>query len=549
MQRFLLAKRTWLVLLGVVCAAYFYGLGIVPFIGPDEPRYAQVAREMYARGDWVTPTLAGHTWFEKPALAYWLMIVSYRLFGVTEFAARAGSALAGVLTVLLVGVAARRAEFESGEGLRGFGIACAGVMGSTLGLAAFAHAASFDVLLTATVTASLVCFYLSEVERDAGARRRMLAGFYACVGASLLAKGLVGLILPAGVVAFYFLVRRRWPARLGVLWGVPLCLAVAATWYAPVIARHGTTFVNEFFIQQHFARYVSNKYHHPQPVYFYLPIILMLALPWTFFFVSGAASLRETNARADDAATKLRVLGLAWLIVPVLFFSLSGSKLPGYVLPALPAAALLAGDALHRYLRGAGGVLTMRLTGALALLFFAAGIVFAFTQAGARLQLYGFTAGSILLCALPAGIAGLIAIFLARKRTLCAVAVTCATLLTIPLIVTCALDRATQSETAAQLLRAAGARGYGELPVVQLHAIDRTTEFYAAGRLAYDGVGEPLKLEGTREVAEFARSKGGAALVLVPVEFASQLTDETELESEAMGDNGSMMLVFVRARS
>jgi 4-amino-4-deoxy-L-arabinose transferase-like glycosyltransferase len=548
LQRFLLAKRTWLVLLAVVCVVYFYGLGAVPLIGPDEPRYAQVAREMYASGNWVTPTLAGQTWFEKPVLAYWLMIVCYWLFGVTEFAARAGSALAGVLTIVLVGITARRAEFESGEALRGYGIACAGVMASTLGLAVFSRAASFDVLLTATVAASLACFYLSEVERDAASRRRLLAGFYACVGLALLTKGLVGVVLPAGIVTLYFLLRRRWTARFGVLWGVPLCLAVAATWYAPVIARHGWTFVNEFFVQHHFARYVSDKYHHPQPFYFYLPIILMLALPWTLFFLGGVASLRETNARADDAATKLRVLTVAWLVVPVLFFSASGSKLPGYVLPALPAVALLAGDRLYRYMRGGSGLLTMRLTGALALAFFATGAAFAFTRAGARLHLPELPTGCALAILLPAGVAGLIAVFLARKRTLCAVAIVCATLLTIPLIVGCALERATRRETAAHLLRAAESRGYGALPVVHLHAVDRTTEFYAAGHLAYDRDGEPVKFEGARAVAEFARSKGGSALVLVPVEYASQLTDEPELESKAIGDNGSFALVFVRQK-
>src|SRR5438270_11416635 len=121
----MLAKRAWVVLLVVVCAVYFYGLGSVPLLGPDEPRYAEVAREMYARGDFVTPTLAGHTWFEKPALVYWLMMAAFRLFGVTEFAARAGSALAGVLAVFTVGRIARRAESESGESLRGFGVTCA----------------------------------------------------------------------------------------------------------------------------------------------------------------------------------------------------------------------------------------------------------------------------------------------------------------------------------------------------------------------------------------------------------------------------------------
>src|SRR5437764_1088810 len=343
----MLAKRAWVVLLFVVCAVYFYGLGSVPLLGPDEPRYAEVARGMYLRGDLVTPMLGGHTWFEKPALVYWMMIAAFRLFGVTEFAARAGSALAGVLTVLLTGWVARRAEMESGEGLRGFGITCAVVVASTLGLLVFARAASFDVILTATVTASLACFYASEIERDERRRRKFLAGFYACVAMSLLAKGLVGIVVPAGVVGLYYLLRREWPRKIGVVWGIPLCLAVAAVWYAPVVARNGWPFVDQFFIQHHFARYVSDKYHHSQPFYFYLPVILMLALPWTFFLVGGVAGLGETNVRAVDAAGKLRVLALAWLVLPLLFFSASGSKLTGCALQALPGAAVPASNRVH----------------------------------------------------------------------------------------------------------------------------------------------------------------------------------------------------------
>src|SRR5436305_2440464 len=338
----MLAKRAWVVLLVVVCVVYFYGLGSVPLLGPDEPRYAEVARGMYERGDWVTPMLGGHTWFEKPALVYWMMLAAFRVFGVTEFAARAGSALAGVLTVLLTGWVARRAELVSGEGLRAFGVTCAVVMASTLGLIVFARAASFDVILTATVTASLACFYGSEIERDERRRRKLLAGFYACVGVSLLAKGLVGVVVPAGVVGLYYLVRREWPRKVGVVWGIPLCLAVASVWYAPVVARNGWPFVDQFFIQHHFARYVSDKYHHSQPFYFYLPVLLILALPWPFFLVGGVAACGQTNVRGRDAARPLRVRALAWLALPLLFFSASGSKLPGYVLPALQGAALLA---------------------------------------------------------------------------------------------------------------------------------------------------------------------------------------------------------------
>jgi 4-amino-4-deoxy-L-arabinose transferase-like glycosyltransferase len=551
LQRFLLAKRAWVVLFGAVCAAYFYGLGAVPLLGPDEPRYAQVAREMYARGDWVTPTLGGHTWFEKPALLYWLMESAYALFGVTEFAARLGSALAGVLTVLLAGWAARRAEFESREDMRGFGITCAAVAASTLGLLVFAHASSFDTLLTTTVTGALTCFYCAEVERGAG-RRTWLVGFYLFIGASLLAKGLVGVVIPGAVVVVYSIFRRRWPGllRLGVPWGVLLALLVAAMWYAPVIARHGQTFVDEFFVQHHFARYVSNKYHHPQPFWFYLPVTLGLALPWTAFLVSGIAGAAGTNARAEDAASRLRVLALAWLLVPVLFFSASGSKLPGYVLPALPGAALLAGDGLHRYLRGPGGTLAMRLTGLLSLLVFGAGIAFLVFHVGEFGEvLRGLSPVYVTALLLPAGLTALVTLFAPRRRELCAVAVVGATLLTVALVVASGvLGRVTRKETLGPTLAEAGAQGFAELPVVNLHTVERTAEFYASGRLAYDANGEPLKLEGTNQVFEFARSKGGAALVIVHRNDEHQLFEDPTLESRRVAFNGRYALVHVTTK-
>ncbi|MCA1621084.1 MAG: hypothetical protein LC795_17610 [Acidobacteria bacterium] len=445
MQRFLLAKRAWVMLFAAVCAVYFYGLGAVPLLGPDEPRYAQVAREMYARGAWVTPTLAGHTWFEKPAMLYWLAGVAYRLFGVTEFAARAGTALSGVLTVLL-----------------------------------------------------------------------------------------------------------RWPGllRLGVLWGVLLALLVAATWYAPVYARHGHAFVDEFFTQHHFARYLSNRYHHPQPFWFYLPITLGLALPWTFFLFGGLAGAAGTNARGEDAAGKLRVLAVAWLLVPLVFFSASGSKLPGYVLPAIPGAALLAGDSLHRYLRGAGELPAMRLTGLLALGTAAAAAAFLFFHVGDfGASMRGVPAGYAAALVIVPGLAGLAALLLPRRRELCAVALVGATLLTVALVVASGVfGRAARKETLGPELSEASAQGLGGLPVIHLHGVERTSEFYAAGRLAYDERGEPVKLEGAFEVEEFVRARGGQALVVVPLGEERQLHEHPTLESRRVADNGRYALVHVRAR-
>jgi len=167
----------------------------------------------------------------------------------------------------------------------------------------------------------------------------------------VLSKGLVGIVIPFGVAGLYYLLRRVWPQRsvlLSLVWGVPLALAVSAIWYGPVIAKHGWSFVGEFFVQHHFARYVSNKYHHPQPIYFYPAIILMLALPWTPFLIEALIKARRWTWPGADNLSIVRVFSFAWILFPILFFSFSRSKLPGYVLPVLPAAALLIADVLRK---------------------------------------------------------------------------------------------------------------------------------------------------------------------------------------------------------
>ncbi len=547
MHRSKLAKRLWLLLAVAACTAYFYNLGVPPLVGPDEPRYAQVAREMYERGDLVTPTLAGQTWFEKPALLYWLMAAGYRLLGVTELAARLGSAVSGLLTVLLIALLARRTESRAveegaGEKAQGFGLTTAALTASTLGLMVFSRGASFDIVLTATVTLALTCFFRAELD-GRGARGRWLAGFWVGVGLSLLAKGLIGVVLPCGVVGLYLLLARR-PRELfrtGWWWGVPLAAGVASLWYAPVIARHGWTFVDEFFVQHHFARYVSDKYHHSQPFYFYLPVLLLLALPWTPFLVAAVAGARRWNWRATDAGSRLRLFALAWMFVPVAFFSLSGSKLPGYILPALPGAALLAGDVLARFVRGEGGRGAMRATGVLALLF---------AVAAPFVAHYGriVPVACALAIAAPSAVAGVFVVWRTERRVLSVLAVAGCLFLTVLLIAACGLRDVAERDSVRGLLRRADARGYASLPVVQLHTIERTSEFYAAGRLVYDEQGEPRKFEGTGVVLEAARERGGRVLVLVPLEELRQVMEDPRLESELIGDNGVYALAYVKTK-
>lgn len=543
-----LAKRAApLLFLAAVFVFYLYGLGRLPLLGPDEPRYAQVAREMYLRGDMVTPTLGAYTWFEKPALLYWMMMASYSAFGVSEWTARLGPALCGLLTVLLIFWAGRRTErslgTDAGES-GGLGLWSGVAAASSAGMIVFSRAASFDVVITMTVTAALCCFFVAEIERDGRLKSWLMAGFYAAMGASLLAKGLVGLIIPFGVIGLYYLLRLEWPQPrmwLSLLWGIPLTILIAATWYAPVIARHGWTFVDEFFIQHHFARYVSNKYRHPQGFYFYLPIMLMLALPWTAFLVASLKGARRWKWREQTVESRFRVFAFAWLVAPVLFFSFSGSKLPAYVLPALPGAALLVGESLRRFVRREEGNTVMRLTGALLLLLALAAIIYAARTGEVPID-------CALLIAVPLALAGLLAILWKQRRALRVELVCSAMFLAVALVLNCAVERVAHRESVRDLMRLADMSGYASAPVFYMLEGERTAEFYAGGRLGYKTDGEPFRFDGAFEVADAARQKGGTALVLIPTEWEQKLTDYRSVETEIVGRNGLLTLAAIRVR-
>jgi 4-amino-4-deoxy-L-arabinose transferase-like glycosyltransferase len=552
-----LAKRGFALLLLATALCYFYDLGRAPFVGSDEPRYAEVAREMFERGDLVTPTLGGRVWFEKPALVYWSEMAGFRAFGVSEWSARLSAAMAGWLAVLIVGWLCGRVEARAGGELQGLRLACAGVAASSAGLIVFSRAINFDIFLTTTVALSLSCYFVAGLEGDAGKRRLLLAGFYAGAGAALLAKGLVGVVLPVGVVGLYRLSRRELPPEWkSALWGLPLMLLVAATWYAPVTLGHGRVFVEEFFVKHHFARFVSNKYHHPQGFYFYLLILPLLLLPWTPFLftairnqwpasrragarATNASSNDLTNASSDDPLMKLRLFAIAWLVVPVVFFSISRSKLPGYILPALPGAILLAGIELRRFVSGEGTQRAMRATGFILLAAAVATLVY---PARAGLVSWGCALG----VAAPLALAGAWAALGRGSRARVAGVVVSASLLAAMLVAGCALAGVSRRESVRDLLRLADARGYASAPVLDLYTIERSAEFYATGRLVYDDAGEPRMFDGTNLVTDFADEHREPVLVIVPIEDAGQLTAMGATRAELIGDNGVHALFVVR---
>jgi 4-amino-4-deoxy-L-arabinose transferase-like glycosyltransferase len=561
----MLAKRGWLLLFLSIAAFYLWSLGSLPLVGPDEPRYAEVAREMLARHDLITPTLGGLPWFEKPPLLYWLMIAGYRVLGVSEYAARLGPAICGLLTAVFVYWIGKTIERSSdasspvtGESAEqrpdGLGRFSALVWLSSLGAIVFSRGASFDIVVTMTVTGALACFFVWHVRSAPGAgndagepQARMpalLVCFYLFVGLSLLAKGLIGIVIPFGVIGSYFLLRREWPHRRilkSLLWGVPLAIAVAAVWFGPMLSRHGWKFVDQFIVQHHFARFVTNKYHHPEPFYFYLLVLGALSLPWTMFLGAAFFASRRWRWRGGMPLDRFCVFAFSWIALPVVFFSFSASKLTAYILPALPAVALLIGERITCFLRAQRGDLVLRSTGILLIGLGAAG--------GWYLAHHpSLSSACIVLGASPLLVIGVAALARPQLRKSLFILIPLALFVTSVIGLSCAARILARPESVRDLLAAASARGYGAVPVVQLHTVERTAEFYAADRMMYLPDGEPVKLEGVAQVADAARHSGGLVLCFVPKEYEAQLTSYPTIQTEVIANNGRVSLVVVRVK-
>jgi len=342
--------RTDVLLLAGFCAfLFFYGLGQFGLVGADEPRYAQVAREMLERRDWITPVLGGQSWLEKPPLYYWQAMLAYSLYGVSDAAARVPSAFDATVLVIAVYVFLRR--FRPGVELDGALItaSCAGVIG-------YARAAGTDMALASTFSIAMLAWW-GWRESD---KRTYLAAFYFFVALGTLAKGPVAPFLAALIIGLYAVAARELRRVVKTLWlpGIALYCAISLPWYFAVQLRN-PEFFHIFFLQHNLERFSSNLYHHHAPFWYYLPVTLLALVPWAVFVTASFAESarlwwaeRSTSDKVDEnCEPQFRILLMLWLIAPVVFFSISQSKLPGYILPAVPAGALLLADYLRRHLK------------------------------------------------------------------------------------------------------------------------------------------------------------------------------------------------------
>jgi 4-amino-4-deoxy-L-arabinose transferase-like glycosyltransferase len=340
----------WAILIIVTLyVCYFSHLGVIGFVGPDEPRYAWIARDMAETGDWVTPRLYGTPWFEKPPLLYWGGAIFFKLFGsgTPEVAARLPSAISALLATLALAWLAWRT----------YGEECACwlllLLPTSVGMIGFSHAAATDMPFAGMLTIAMVCaavvLGLTPTESTPILPRTpwlalALFGFF--LGLAVLAKGPAAVILSGGAIFFWAIFTKRWREALRLLHPAAIasfCLT-ALPWYI-LCSRRNPDFFRIFIIEHNFKRYLTPEFEHVQPFWYYIPILLVAFLPWSFLVVASAlAGIRQWWRTREMAP--LTCLIFCWAMFCLVFFTISKSKLPGYVLPAAPAIALLSAHAI-----------------------------------------------------------------------------------------------------------------------------------------------------------------------------------------------------------
>jgi 4-amino-4-deoxy-L-arabinose transferase-like glycosyltransferase len=338
--------RDLLILAVVLGIPFFQYLGALPLIDPDEGRYAEIPREMLERGDLITPTLNYVKYFEKPPLLYWANATSLKIFGQNEFAARFPSALCGLLTVLTLYIFARHLYG------RRCALISALILATSAGFVLQSRIILTDMLLTFCLTAALGAFIVAA-QRE-GRRSRALPWylFYLFCALATLAKGLIGMVFPAGIIFFYLLLSRRWRllSEMRLITGLLLFLMVAAPWFVAVSLRN-PEFAHFFFIREHFERFTSTVHGRYQPFWFFVPVLLGTMLPWSFF-IPGALLRAFRDRHHEEGRANMYLL--VWAVLIFLFFSKSSSKLIPYILPVFPPLALLVGHQIDLALDGRG---------------------------------------------------------------------------------------------------------------------------------------------------------------------------------------------------
>ncbi len=341
----LAAGRITLVLVLLLVAfalIWFVPLGWRHLVPSDEGRYAEMAREMFLTGDWITPRYNGYKYFEKPPLQTWANALTFAWFGIGEWQARLYTALTGFAGVLLAGYTGRRLFGPAA------GFAAALVLGSAPYWSLMGHFNTLDMGLSFWMELTLSSMLLAQSGK--AGRREARLWMWACwasMALAVLSKGLIGILLPGATLVLYTAIARDWAIwkRLHLASGLVIFFAIATPWFVLVQMRN-PEFFNFFFVVQQFERYLTPDQHRPGPIHYFVWVVLVGFLPWLSIAVQ---SMRHAGREpACPNGFKPATLLFVWSAFIFVFFSISHSKLVSYVLPIAPALALIIGAYLPR---------------------------------------------------------------------------------------------------------------------------------------------------------------------------------------------------------
>ncbi|MFH1671920.1 MAG: phospholipid carrier-dependent glycosyltransferase [Pseudomonadota bacterium] len=333
-------KKSSAAVIGLFLLLYILPLGVRPIIIPDETRYAEIPREMLASEDWVVPHLNGLRYFEKPVLGYWLNAVSIMLFGENAFAVRFPSAMATGISALLLFIFVRR--FAGGHSI---GILAAAAFLTCLEVLGVGTFSVLDSLLSMFITGAMIFFFFAYMEEELLRRTVFLVLFGAFCGFSFLIKGFIAFAVPAVAILPFMIWEQKWKELFRVCW-IPIVAAVmVALPWSVMIHLRDPDFWRYFFWVEHIKRFMSGHPQHPHPFWYFIPVLIGGALPWTALFPVAISGVAET--RFKDSLVRFAV---CWFLFPFLFFSASHGKLATYILPCFQPLAIVIAVGLMRYL-------------------------------------------------------------------------------------------------------------------------------------------------------------------------------------------------------
>ncbi len=390
-----------------ILAIFWFGtISLRPLLEPDEGRYAEIPREMLASGDWVTPRLNDLKYFEKPPLQYWATAAVYSVFGVREWTSRAFAFSLAFLCLPMV-YAFTRSTFGSA------GVAAAGALALAVnpGFAAIGRINLLDSAFTFFLSASLFAFLVAmRSEQRSQREHRWMLAMWASLGLAVLTKGPVALVLCGATLVIYSLLTRQWYLWRRLRWmsGLALFAVITVPWFL-LVSRRNPEFAQYFFVQEHFQRFATDVSRRPGPWWYFLPILAAAVVPWSAVLWRQRRTVDAAPVTPRDVAPRIELFLLIWIAVVAVFFSASQSKLLPYVLPAMPALAVLLAPRISRDLRSMAAA-TWWVTGTLTLMA-GASLVYAQRELG------GIPAEVALAAAVTAiAVAWLVFEWVARRR-------------------------------------------------------------------------------------------------------------------------------------